>query len=110
VRPPKNAYKLKRALWWAERFHEEARTLVRVRDMHDLFKLYEVENIIQCAKLSATASLDRTESRWGIWHYRSDFPERDDANWMKHVILKPGENHWEPQVSHREIAKLGVRQ
>jgi succinate dehydrogenase/fumarate reductase flavoprotein subunit len=110
IRPPKNAYKLKRALWWADRFRQEARTMVRVRNMHDLFKLYEVENIIQCAKLSATASLERTESRWGIWHFRSDFPERDDANWRKHIILKRGQDPWEPQVSRRAIAKMEVLQ
>jgi succinate dehydrogenase/fumarate reductase flavoprotein subunit len=110
IRPPKNAYKLKRALWWVERFRQEARTMVRVRNMHDLFKLYEVENIIQCAKLSATASLERTESRWGIWHFRSDCPKRDDSNWLKHIILRAGEDPWEPQISHRAVAKMEVMQ
>jgi succinate dehydrogenase/fumarate reductase flavoprotein subunit len=110
IRPPKNSYKLKRALWWVERFRQEARTMVRVQNMHDLFKLYEVENIIQCAKLSATASLERAESRWGMWHFRSDFPKRDDANWLKHIILKRGEDAWDPQISHRAISKMEVRQ
>ena len=105
IKPPKNAYKLKRALWWVERFRAESRTMAKVADVHDLFKLYEIENILQCAKLSALASLERTESRWGIWHYRSDFPKRDDANWLKHIIIKPGPDPWEPQLTHRSISK-----
>ena len=79
LRPPKNEYKLKRVLWWMDRFREELRTMVYVRDQHDLFKTYEVENIIECAYLSATAGLERKESRWIPWHYRSDFPDKNDG-------------------------------
>ena len=81
--PPKNEYKLNRVLWWMDRFRHELDEMVFVRDQHDLFKTFEVENIIQCAALSATASLERTESRWLPWHFRSDFPEKDDANWLQ---------------------------
>ncbi len=109
IKPPKNAYKLERALWWIERFREETKTIVRVSDIHDLFKLFEIENILQCAKLSALASLERTESRWGLWHMRSDFPKRDDANWLKHIIIKPGEDSWNPQLSYRGIDKMEGR-
>ena len=91
IRPPKNEFKLNRALWWMDRFREELATMVAVRDIHDLFKVYEVENIIQCATLSAVASKERTESRWGPWHYRSDYPESNDDNWLKHIVLTRGE-------------------
>ena len=56
--PPKNEYKLKRVLWWMERFRSELEEMVYVSDEHDLFKTYEVDNIIQCATMSATASLN----------------------------------------------------
>ena len=68
IRPPKAEYKLDRALWWMDRFRKELKDMVYVRDVHDLFKAYEVENIIQCATMSALASKERTESRWGPWH------------------------------------------
>ena len=106
IKPPKNQYKLKRALWWMDRFRQEMRSMVKVADMHDLFKLYEVENIIQCATMSATASLERTESRWGLWHQRSDYPQRDDENWLKHIDLTMGDSLEDIRVSHREIVKM----
>nr|MBA3631956.1 FAD-binding protein [Acidobacteriota bacterium] len=43
-------------------------------------------NFVTLAKLVATAALWREESRGG--HYRTDFPERDNAHWDKHSIQK----------------------
>jgi len=108
VTPPKNEYKLGRALWWMDRFQRELRELVRIKNQHDLFKAYEIENIIHCAKLSALASRERKESRWGPWHYRSDYPKTDDQNWLKHVVLSPGDDPEEVRVTHKEI--LGLKQ
>ena len=89
-----------------DRFREEINTMVRVSDMHDLFKLYEVENIIQCATMSAVASKERKESRWGVWHLRSDYPQKNDEEWMKHIVLTQGETPEDVRVSHKEIIKL----
>ena len=104
--PPKNAYKLNMALWWMDRFQKEIREKVRVRNIHDLFKVLEVENIMLCARLSATASLERKESRWGFWHYRPDYPQKDDAQWLKHIMLKKGGDPGEIAVSYRPLAKM----
>jgi succinate dehydrogenase/fumarate reductase flavoprotein subunit len=104
--PPKNEYKLKRLLWWMERFRCELEDMVFVRDMHDLFKTYEVANIIECATLSGVASMERTESRWLPWHYRSDFPEKDDANWLRHIVLSQGEDPGEVKITHKDIIKM----
>ena len=106
ITPPKNEYKLNRALWWMNRFQEELRSLVRVADMHDLFKVHEVQNIIQCAAMSAVASKERKESRWGPWHFRSDFPEKVDQNWLKHIVLRQGEAPQDIRVSHQEIIRI----
>ena len=106
IRPPKNEYKLNRALWWMDRFREELKTMVKVNDMHDLFKVYEVENIIQCATMSAVASKERKESRWGVWHLRSDFPEKNDEAYKKHIVLSVGESPEDVKVSYKEIIKL----
>jgi len=106
IRPPKNEYKLNRALWWMDRFREELATMVAVRDIHDLFKVYEVENIIQCATLSAVASRQRKESRWVPWHYRSDFPESNDSDWLKHIVLTMGDAPEDVTVTYKDIIKL----
>ncbi len=41
-------------------------------------------NFVTLAKLVAQAALGRRESRGG--HYRSDYPERDDANFLRHTL------------------------
>jgi succinate dehydrogenase/fumarate reductase flavoprotein subunit len=106
VTPPKNAYKLNMALWWMDRFQKEIREKVRIKNIHDLFKVLEVENIMLCARLSATASLERKESRWGFWHYRPDYPQKDDGQWLKHIMLKRGRDPGEIAVSYRPLAKM----
>jgi hypothetical protein len=37
--------------------------------------------------MAARASLFRTESRWGLYHARTDYPETDNENWFCHAIL-----------------------
>jgi succinate dehydrogenase/fumarate reductase flavoprotein subunit len=106
IRPPKADYKLDRALWWMDRFRKELKDIVRVRDIHDLFKAYEVENIIQCATMSALASKERTESRWGPWHFRNDYPERNDDQWLKHIVLTMGEAPEDVKLSHKDIIRM----
>jgi succinate dehydrogenase/fumarate reductase flavoprotein subunit len=106
VTPPKNEYKLNMALGWMEQFQQEIRQTVRIKTVHDLFKILEVDNIILCAKLSATASLERKESRWGFWHYRSDYPQKDDIQWLKHIMLKAGPDPGEILVSHRPVTRM----
>ncbi len=103
---PKNEYKLLRWAEWAERFKEEVDTQAVVRDGHELSKVYEIEHIIQCATLSARASLERKESRWGGAHRRTDYPETDDKNWLCHVVLRQGEAPGDIQVSTKPIIEM----
>jgi succinate dehydrogenase/fumarate reductase flavoprotein subunit len=58
------------------------------RDPHELMRALEVHAIRDCAEMAARASLYRTESRWGLYHNRVDYPERDDQDWLVHVQLK----------------------
>jgi succinate dehydrogenase/fumarate reductase flavoprotein subunit len=52
----------------------------------------EVHAILDCAEMAARASLFRTESRWGLYHARIDFPERNDRDWLAHAQLRKNEN------------------
>jgi len=44
----------------------------------------EVENLIETAKATIVSAAARTESRGA--QARSDFPNRDDVNWLKHTL------------------------
>ena len=49
---------------------------------------FEFQNMCDVAGLIREAAILRTESR-GV-HYREDFPEQDDLNWKKHIVLQQG--------------------
>ena len=85
---PKNALKLNLWMEWSPIFKNEITHQVRVDSGHQLSKLYEIENIVTCADLSAHASLERTESRWGLAHKRIDFPESDNIHWKCHLDIR----------------------
>ncbi|WP_146341381.1 succinate dehydrogenase flavoprotein subunit [Nesterenkonia sp. NBAIMH1] len=51
----------------------------------DLLEALELGFLLDMAEVTAVAALHRKESRGG--HYREDFPERDDDNFMKHTML-----------------------
>jgi len=50
----------------------------------DLMETLEFDNLIGQAVVTVESALNRTESRGA--HAREDFPDRDDANWMKHTL------------------------
>ncbi|MCW4149180.1 succinate dehydrogenase flavoprotein subunit [Halomonas sp. 18H] len=47
----------------------------------------ELDNLMEVAEATAIAALDRKESRGA--HSRYDYPDRDDANWLKHSMYFP---------------------
>ena len=50
----------------------------------DLIEALELKNMIDLADVTVGASLFREESRGS--HYRYDFPERNDEDWMYHTL------------------------
>ncbi|MBL7213211.1 MAG: hypothetical protein ISS61_12605, partial [Desulfobacteraceae bacterium] len=52
------------------------------------------------------ASKERKESRWGLWHFRNDYPSPNDREWLKHIVLTQGEALEDIKVSHKEITRL----
>jgi succinate dehydrogenase/fumarate reductase flavoprotein subunit len=45
----------------------------------------DVRNLLTASELIARSALTREDSRGA--HYREDFPELDNANWLKNVYL-----------------------
>ncbi|MBW2091682.1 MAG: FAD-binding protein, partial [Deltaproteobacteria bacterium] len=50
----------------------------------DLVEALELGHMLDIAQVVVEAALARTESRGA--HFRDDFPERDDQNWLKHTM------------------------
>jgi len=84
---PKSQPKLLVAQKHLAKLRDDASRL-KAGDLHDAMKAVEVQAILDCADMVTAASLVRKESRWGIYHYRVDFPKRDDENWKKFVVVK----------------------
>lgn len=59
-------------------------------DLHGLMRVHEAKNIRQNAEIMATASLARHETRTGSAHWRLDYPETDERNWRKFVLVERG--------------------
>ncbi len=89
VASPKDDYKLGQALWWADRLEAELPDVATIEGSHQLGRALEVEAILECARLSATAARERKESRWGFQHFRTDYPA-PDPNLVGHIVLSPG--------------------
>jgi succinate dehydrogenase/fumarate reductase flavoprotein subunit/HEAT repeat protein len=87
IAPPKSATKLAIGLETFTRMSAEIAQMGG-RTPHELMRCVEVSFIRDCAEMAARASLARTESRWGLYHDRSDHPDRDDASWFAHLNLR----------------------
>ncbi len=56
----------------------------------DIVEAFEFSNILLIAEVIANGAILRKESRGA--HYRNDYPERDDENWLKHTLATLGDN------------------
>ena len=65
---------------------------LKADDLHGVMRVQESKNIRLNAQIMATASLARTETRTGSAHWRLDYPEPDEVNWRKFVIVERGVN------------------
>ena len=52
----------------------------------DLTETLEFGSLLSLAEVILVSALERTESRGA--HFREDFPDRDDENWLKHTLVR----------------------
>jgi len=87
LQPPKVTRKMEIGLQRFDAIRDDLAQL-QARNPHELMRAMEVHAIRDCAEMAARASLFRTESRWGLYHNRVDYPGRDDAQWLVHAQLQ----------------------
>ncbi|MFS0516029.1 fumarate reductase/succinate dehydrogenase flavoprotein subunit [Nostoc sp. UIC 10607] len=90
LQPPKSGNKIEIGLKHFVQY-QQTLDLMGARDPHELMRSLEVHFIRDCAEMAARASLYRQETRWGLYHYRLDYPEKNDDEWFYHVNLKKDE-------------------
>lgn len=82
----KRADRLQAALTQVEFMQEHLVPRLLARDPHELRLAHETRNMVLSAEMRLRSSLFRTESRGN--HYREDYPNRDDANWLAWTKIK----------------------
>jgi succinate dehydrogenase / fumarate reductase, flavoprotein subunit len=66
----------------------------------DLIHALELDSLLDVAETIAAGGIAREESRGA--HYRSDFPNRDDGQWLKHTLAYRNPNG--PQLRYAPVA------
>jgi len=82
--------RLSKALTEVRRLKEEYKKVIiddpGLRFNSDLLEAIELESLLGLAEVIIVSALERQESRGA--HYREDYPERDDQNWLKHTLIR----------------------
>ncbi|HEX6457893.1 MAG TPA: FAD-binding protein [Thermoleophilaceae bacterium] len=94
---------LNQALEIVRRLKEEAKT-VAIDDKgsvfnQDLFGALELGYMLDNAECVVVGALERKESRGA--QFRTDYPERNDDEWLKHINLTYSEDG--PQISYSDV-------
>jgi succinate dehydrogenase / fumarate reductase, flavoprotein subunit len=94
---------LKQALEIVRRLKEEAKT-VAIDDKgtvfnQDLLGAVELGFMLDNAECVVIGAIERTESRGA--QFRTDFPERNDDEWLKHIDLRV--NGGTPEISYSDV-------
>ena len=96
--------RLREALETVKRLQEEAKT-VSVDDKGSVFNqdvlgALELQFMLDNAECIVMGAIERKESRGA--QYRTDFPERNDEEWLKHINLTANGGD-APEVSYSEV-------
>ncbi len=94
---------IKTALETVKRLQEEASS-APIDDRgsvfnQDVLAAIELGFMLDCAECTCVAALHRTESRGA--HYRTDFPERNDDDWLKHIDMTLSVRG--PEISYSDV-------
>lgn len=83
----RNKEGLETAISAIDRIRREILPKLYARNPRELMKAVELMKMVNVGEMIARPALMRTESRGGC-HYRSDYPKKDDLNWLKNIYLR----------------------
>ncbi len=121
---PKNLkYEVKKAMWkycGVIRNKNKLNELIKIIDelknklddvyaekTYQILEALELQNMIQLSEIVAKAALERNESRGA--HYREDYPEMDNRNWLKRIVFKLKEDKIIIEYKPVELKYLALR-
>lgn len=81
----KDAITLARAKQFVADDRDRLTQRLRIAEPADLALAFEHRNLLDVADVIISAACARTESRGS--HYRRDYPNRDDANWLTNIFV-----------------------
>jgi succinate dehydrogenase / fumarate reductase, flavoprotein subunit len=67
----------------------------------ELMEVIELGNLIECAEATVAGALARTESRGA--HYRTDYPNRDDKNFLQHTLAYRTDTPGQPELRYKPV-------
>ncbi|MDZ8118324.1 FAD-binding protein [Pontiella agarivorans] len=94
----KSKERLQAALTYIEYIRDHQVPLLKADDLHELRLCHETANMVLNAEMKLRASLMRTESRGS--HYREDYPERNDDEWLCWIKIRQDKNGNMETVKH----------
>jgi succinate dehydrogenase / fumarate reductase flavoprotein subunit len=65
----------------------------------DLLDTLELRSLLHLAEIILVSAMAREESRGA--HFREDFPDRDDENWLKHTLVRKSDDG--PHLFYRPV-------
>jgi succinate dehydrogenase / fumarate reductase flavoprotein subunit len=70
-----------------------------LRYSQELVNIIEFESMLDLAEVITSGALIREETRGS--HFRTDFPKRDDEDWLKHTVVTLEDG--KPRISYQEV-------
>ncbi len=67
----------------------------------ELMEAIELGFLLDCAEATIHGALARTESRGA--HFRLDYQQRDDVNWLKHTLAYKGSKAHDVRLDYKEV-------
>jgi L-aspartate oxidase len=87
----KDAESLLRAKQYVDDDRDRFHTRLRIAEPADLALAFEHRNLLDVAEAIIVAASMRTESRGS--HYRADYPQRDDRDWLTNLFISRSNGH-----------------